>query len=328
MQYILDDEKKRIIYEEFGFIDRVKRTIYKGKESKNSLCFDVNKSLDLMEIFEPQNKDLFEKNFDLATHGEGNEINRITTLHSSSLCALLCFYNIEEKNLEMMLNGKKFTAKHVYFEWENKVFNRNSSVDVVLFGECENEKAVLFLESKYSEYTNPGVTHPSEQYLTEYSKFYNKEVFKEIGLSFDEKIKDVTSEDNKGNKVIKRAFSIGYRNKMYAEGIKQMASHYIGINKLINEDSTIQKESQKQLWDEYKNGRIFLGEILFKFSNPKISHYFDNYSDLYKKSCNKFALLEKKQSNKSIEVLDNVLSYQEVFKRYDLDENVRKFYRL
>ena len=55
---------------------------------KIALSFDINK-----------NKDTFAKKFQMACSGTGDELKKITTLHSSSLCALLFFFNVDNKNL-------------------------------------------------------------------------------------------------------------------------------------------------------------------------------------------------------------------------------------
>ncbi len=94
----------------------------------------------------------------MAVSGSGQEGRRITTLHSSSLCALLHFYNIEEEPLlKLTLDTNKKTRSvtftQSFFEYQTPVFNYPSNMDVVLLGkDDEGEEVALFLESKFSEY--------------------------------------------------------------------------------------------------------------------------------------------------------------------------------
>ena len=98
-------------------------------------------------------KDVFIKKFEMSCSGTGGELKKITTLHSSSLCALLFFFNVDTMPLKMRgLENCEFTQS--FFEFKNKVIRYPSNIDVVLLGKNKitNKKVILFLESKFSEY--------------------------------------------------------------------------------------------------------------------------------------------------------------------------------
>ena len=56
----------------------------------------------LTEIFKIANNELFKQKFSQSISGSGQELKRIATVHSSSLCALLFFYNVSEVNPYIM----------------------------------------------------------------------------------------------------------------------------------------------------------------------------------------------------------------------------------
>ena len=76
-------------------------SIHQGIESDWSLSIMPNEGEQAHEtlgrIFKIDIPDWKEK-FNEATFGQGNEINRILTLHSSALLALLCFSHVSEEN--------------------------------------------------------------------------------------------------------------------------------------------------------------------------------------------------------------------------------------
>ena len=117
----------------------------------------------LINIFNIKDSTLFEEKYKMAVGGSGNEGDKITTLHSSSLCALLHFYNVEKHALTLEFKTKnnkngeikrrvRFTKS--VFEFKSPVIDNPSNMDVVLIGkdETSNEDVVLFLESKFAEY--------------------------------------------------------------------------------------------------------------------------------------------------------------------------------
>lgn len=106
-------KKKRDLYEcmwgssEFDF--PVEKTVYRGTITPNSYTFSDTSSEEedvcrarLAEIFKIANNDLFKQKFSQSISGSGQELKRIATVHSSSLCALLFFYNVSEANPYIM----------------------------------------------------------------------------------------------------------------------------------------------------------------------------------------------------------------------------------
>jgi uncharacterized protein YccT (UPF0319 family) len=74
--------------------------------------------------------------------------------------------------------------------------------------------------------------------------------------------------------------------------------------------------------------------VLFNFDNPNIQPYFNNYSDLYKQFASVAIGLQTK-NGKSIEVIKDVLTYQDILHDSDnkgylteLSERIKRFYHL
>jgi len=308
----LNSMLKKIIYaalnysefEDQGIVRNVYCARY-SKDSNNSYLFSKTKEREkpdhdskeskeqlLIDIFNIKNVDEFRDKYKQAVSGDGNEYRRITTLTSSSLCALLCFYNISINNLKI----EDTNYDTVMFEIKNKVFDikHPSNIDIVLISK-ESQK-ILFLESKFSEYlVRSKAINISDKYL---------ELYKKLGL-FDDgyNFKD----NNDGTFNLERN-----NNDFYIDGIKQMISHYIGVCNFINDGKSL--DNRLQL-----NGyKVSLGEILFNaWDNDYFSKYSDAYSSLIKKL---------KMNNNQIEFLEKPLNYLEVFKDYPLDDKVKKFY--
>jgi len=223
-------------------------------------CFDsIYKKL--TEIFDIEDKDdRFKKKLKEACGGSGSEQRKITTLHSSSLCALLFFYNVSEENqLTLTIDSKKITFIDVLFEFQNTVIKggKPSNVDVVLLGKDDNNdnKVILFLESKFSEYLDVSsqFTDLGLDYLREYECIYNDDFLKNIGFSIIKNEKEPKVFKKKKNGKIKEYNGIETTNKSnsYIEGIKQMISHYIGINNLLEEGFHDKKDNHIKLQKLY-----------------------------------------------------------------------------
>lgn len=303
----------------------VKPSEWRSKESKwskslNLSCSDDDEeaiSKELYKLFKPEvNFDYQEwkEKFHIAVSGSGNEIKKITTLHSSSLLAFLFFVGISENNPIIHDNVK---YNQVFFEVKNKVFHSASSqdkpsnIDVLLVS--ENGKTLLFFESKFTEYLDHGKVVLAEKYLNFYKKFFK--LNKNTGLQ----LKDSELHLEHG------------RNSQYIAGIKQMFSHIIGLT--TEPDASIPKELQNII----KNAEnILIKEIIFKWEDTESQ----NYIELYEKAFKDFNsnVLEEclpdeeiyKEKIKRIKVGSNVLTYQELYnenKDHKFPESVRKFYK-
>lgn len=346
---ITDKNLKQVykeLWEGFDFPCEILNTRWKhgddSKDSQNSFQFSI-KNVDrksitkkdadkicsgLKTIFDITNAS-FSDLFHQACSGSGGEYKKIMCLHSSSLCALLFFNNINEKNpLILQINNKDVIFTEVLFEYKNKVIAKPSNIDVVLVGRyCGAEKKViLFLESKFSEYLE--VTNEFHRlglgYLTKYSKIYNDEFLGNVGLSI---IKDTDNQpvffDEAGkHRNVKRYNGIQLQNKneeTYIEGLKQMISHYIGIEHFIGNDL----EDERNL-NYSADTDVYLGEILFDFNFEASKDCLDTYSLYYKKLATGLNVL-----NPNIHVVNEILRYSSFRnKDYFLPEPVRKFYKI
>ena len=290
-------------------------TPFRNSVSENSFCFEVGMKPSsteeykecllqaIKEVFGITNKS-FDEKFNQAINGAGQEWRELNVFHSSSLLALLCFYNVSNDNpLSVKIEGKtcKFTTSE--FEVSNtigkniSVKNYSSHIDVKLTGECEGKSVSLYLESKFSEYVNQrGKTSFSytDDYNTIYSKLQGKIEDLDIIIGCDEIT--LVQTNNK-------------RPARYWQGIKQMISHYLGMKNCKD-----------------KSELIYLGEILYDFRPYIPNDFFGDYEDIHKQLVDAFELIEIEPQ--SFKVGKNILTYQGVFKSYNLDERVRELYNL
>lgn len=338
----MKDKRKRTLYEAMWRDTKLDFQLQKtwsaryNKYSDNSYSFSVgnieNKDLDkshhdtirneLKKIFEIINE-TFDAKFDAACSGSGSELRKITTVHSSSLCALLCFYSIsDEKPLYIKLNNKDAVFTKVLFEFQNKVseHGKPSNVDLVLIGKRDGRDIILFLESKFSEYSEATKSlKVNGYYLNEYKKYYDEQLLNKY-------FKFATIDS-------KSQFTISSKKPCYMEGIKQMISHHIGIENLIgrkyhNEKQNENLEEIKRLLNE--KTEIYLGTILFdkvigeiKYTNGESC--LQNYENIYGKLNSFF----KAANNSRIITLEKPLYYSlfiDKSSKFKLDEKVKQFY--
>ena len=257
------DTQSRALYEcmwgSAAFNFPVTKTTSKG----NSYTF-MNTSTDdeeicqngLANVFDIKHRDLFKIKFTQSISGDGNELQRIATVHSSSLCALLFFYNVSEDNPYVMeIEGEEYIFTYSCFEYKNTVIKGRgkSNMDVVLIGKNKSseKQTVLFLESKFSEYyhdTDIESNNISIAYLNnKYSAaLYGENSLKKIGLS-------IKNKDSKN-------FILYSEEPCYLNGIKQMISHYMGIRNLCDDPSCKNDEVANAV---AAGAKVILGEILF-----------------------------------------------------------------
>lgn len=293
---------------------RIFQTYWQGTYSKNSYSFIDMKNVsecqvcaNLKGIFGITNE-LFEGKCCMAISGDGQEYRRISTLHSSSLVALLCFYSLSKDSpLTMEIDGGKVEFYKSIFEQKNpinKEGQHNSNMDVVLIGKNETEESViLFLESKFSEY----LTHRK---------------YDQISFVYDEMYRALIADGQPivGLEIVPGAdtWSISApkgKPQQYCQGIKQMISHYLGIQNGFIEDKG----------KEYDH--IYLGEILFKFPEcvDRKHKSYDSYVGLYKQLARK---LNSINSEPKFKVLESSLTYQDLLRSFRLDDKVREFYKI
>ncbi len=339
-------ETKNPIYREFfsksNLKAKVEKTKWRGQPSENSFCFInpevkykeregvvLNKLKEVFDIkFEPS--DTFKKKFEMAISGDGQEVKRISTLHSSSLAALLLLYSVSKsKNLECTLDGNRYIFYDCFFEVKTNVKDTHfSNMDVVLIGENSNGGNVIcFLESKFSEYFNTGMCNNIS--IDAYEQKY-----KELGLE-NEAIIGLHFEHGKGTDN-QACLQIKSDHPHYCSGIKQMISHYMGVTNFIEKGIDAMDPKQKNTCfskelNKLRNdgAEIILGEVLFAFdktvdkADEKGETKLSRYSFIYEKLAE---ILNDKTSK--LHVLRHILTYQDLLQGFELDKNIKAFYQL
>ena len=337
-------ETSNPIYKEFfaksNLDAKVERTRWRGQDdSKNSFCFinpkvkykhcknDVLKKL--KEVFDIKSSS-FDEKFEMAISGDGQEVKRISTLHSSSLAALLLLYSVnKDKTLKCKLDGKEYTFTDCFYEVKTSVKdNHFSNMDVVLVGKnSSNKDIIFFLESKFSEYLNTGMCN-------NISKDAYEETYDKLGLTnVDGTIPGLCFEMGKGkdNEDCLLIKSSDPRIPQYCSGIKQMISHYIGVTNFIDKGAKAMdpKQNFNELVNLLNNGAdVILGEVLFDFDDKvtNVATKFSNYSSIYNKLAE--LLNEKLYKSSKLHVLKEVLTYQELLNGFKIDKKVKDFYQL
>lgn len=274
----------------------------------------------------------FHNAFTQVITGGGQEKDKINTLHSSSLLGLLCFYAINDNNrlkIRLPFDGKdvEFEFNEVKFEKTNPVFYPSvgkSHIDIALYGYANGKRAVLYLESKFSEYLSNARSSFSKKYKYFYDELDKEGCFSQLNIVYNNNGVDNNNDND-----------LELSGKHYCEGLKQMISHTIGA---INSD---EEETE-----------IYLAPILFNFWNTNNETTFSNYSVAYSrlaqglvKLINKLGDLDdysqlfedeykvkptlKKNGNKLF-ISEKVLSYQEFFKNtnFELPQAVKEYYNL
>ena len=327
---MLCTKKKQNIYkmwEENEFVDKIWREELKVPSFAFGKQDDKTPEETLKRIFGIKNEQFSEK-YQQAISGDGKEEENILTYHSSALCALLHFHNVENNKIKIRIDGKEIIFNKSYFEWKNKVINKPSNMDIVLIS--EDSKTALFLESKFSEYLNESkYSNPiSNRYLdNKYSK-------------------DVYSKLNESNFIIEKGkddfkITLNDESKRYYDGIKQMISHYVGIKNIIHDTENIEEKDEKKLLEKQKQNiitnvkEIYLGTILYdKFEFEEFggeNNPLKRYKEIYKRLSEIMndVLKSNNESKQTFKVIEEVLTYSDVFNNMNkkaIDENVKKFY--
>lgn len=322
----------------------VYQTIWKGKPSGNSFCF-INPEVRyknhneqvrrrLIEVFKIEDEQTFGEKFNMAISGDGQEVKRISVLHSSSLAALLMFYSVsKDKPLECTLTDRKnYKFTNSYFEVKTQVSGSHySNMDVVLTGQCEDDgkKVILFLECKFSEYLSTGMCNNIS--MDAYSEKYKELGLMKSDLTDNGAIKDLLFCVGKGKDGVE-CLQIKSRVKPhYCDGVKQMISHFIGVTDFATEGKNAfdvkQKEQDfyEELYKLHQDGaQILLGEVLFDFwkNDKNTQSKLGNYKSVY----SKLAEILNKHTDK-ITILPEIHTYKDLLKDFNLDAKVADFYQ-
>ena len=308
------------------------RTPWRGGISNNSLTFKVDERENQIEILKRIfgiDDQIFDCKYKKVVRGNGHEKNKIMTLHSSSLISLLCFYKVDKQPLVIEIKTEKekqqFCFTGVSFELKNDLsyaykqgnpdrkIGSKSNMDVMLFdGNFKDPKNVLFLESKFSEYLHNGAVYNISQ------EAYN-DIYEDLKLTNgDNDINTIV--DTYVNKDSKNCFKMmtqGSQTCNYLEGVKQMISHFMGACTYAS---------------EHPDTQVYLGSIVYQFKNEIDKGKFENYKSTYQGIMQALQkLLEKHNTCSNLHLIDNLLTYNEVFSKdrtYKLDEKVAQYYFL
>ena len=285
---------------------QLKSNYSRGKESPWSLAFAGHCVKDVFKIDDP----MFCSKFVQAISGDGQEANKIMTLHSSSLASLLVFYSVSKDNpIYVMVDGKEEKFTESLFEVKNEVSEGSgnfSNVDVVLRG----EDCILYLESKFSEYLGSGPVEVKK--VDYYDKIYGRlaDTLKDAGVHL------VTKD---GKRLLEREDETAF----YNEGLKQMISHYLGVTTEIT-TGRLNASGKK----------IALGEVLFNFGDkvPICAKKYESYKKAY--DILKKGLVGCAKEDDTNLIINDLTTYQCIlgsesnhqFLR-NLPESIREFYR-
>lgn len=352
----MDGRKKKLYSALWGDFDfstinaeiELTRNKKDSKPSHNSYCFSGEMDKDgklLMTIFGITDKELFKKQFAMAVTGSGQEIQKINTLHSSSLCALLHFYNVTDKNplvLDLALSdlktdNKRRTVKFTksFFEYKSPVINKPhpSNMDVVLIGEDEetHEDIVFFLESKFSEY----YLYASKQSGNISNKYLSHKFSKPLLCNFlrSHTGLQIVHNNNENFKLVSGG------EPFYIDGIKQMISHYTGIRNVLDKQYYEEKDhdnakKQEKIEDVIRNGAtLILGEIVFDnfigdFELRSGLKCGAVYSQKYEILADEIGKLIKHDKVERLEIVKKELGYSLFMKNgHDIEPKIRSFYR-
>ncbi len=262
-------------------------------------------------------KDVFIKKFEMSCSGTGGELKKITTLHSSSLCALLFFFNVDNMPLKMRgLENYEFTQS--FFEFKNKVIRYPSNIDVVLLGKNKitNKKVILFLESKFSEYIT-GINKKDTEYKI--GKAYLKEgcfskpIYDELNsrgcLQYNEKNGSFTASKPK-----------------YIEGLKQIVSHYYGIRNFFISDYYEKDNRNLDAVKEYGAEEFILGEIIFDNFGKELADTLKSYEEDYGQLAEIINNQCKKDKIGNFRILTELLKYSDLKDYISEFPKIKNFY--
>ena len=251
----------------------------------------------------------FRIKFNQAISGDGDEAKKMASVRSSSLCALLFFYNVEKKPITFKIGEQKIRFNKSYFEVKNKVYNNPSNMDVVLVSE-DNEH-ILFIESKFAEYLDNGTIEISDTYrITEPSK-----------KIYDKTLNDLLCETNGKYKTTEKY--------QYVGGLKQIISHYVGLQnyKKREEDymASYYSDSDPRLSLYQKaNWKIHFTEIVFKLDG-----FEKEYEKYHLGSTRLFNLLA--QEDDDVDYLEPT-DYKTLFNSEDnkdcISNEIKTYYRI
>lgn len=219
-------------------------------------------------IFRNEMPQSFQKMFD---SGSGSELHsKAEAVHSSSMLSYNIFHWIEGNHFRF----READFNHVYYEVKMKTLKGRSNpanMDVVLDGTKNGKRILLFIESKFTEYTNNCSFELSNSYKDE-GKWFSG------------------ARNIEWSKLIDFSKKITKAPKMYGEGIKQGITHLFGITSLKDSDALMFFNNNNKLKiDDLDNIQIEFANVIFEPScDYKDEHAsYESYKSAYEKFSNK-----------------------------------------
>lgn len=318
-----------------GLLNRLEDTKL-GKDPHKKPYSDNSKSIKiegdiastLRDAFGLSNvSDSFRRAFEMATDGDGGEKQKILTIHSSSLLALMCFFSVSEKN---PLKIGEDTYTEVLFEVKNIVIKKDdrkpSNIDVLLVSKNENGRIrkLLFLESKFTEY----LKHGRVRLAPKYHKFYEKLQENIPGLKFE--ISQYNIRHRNGCK--STAVGLCSNKARYLDGIKQAFSHLLGIATGPAEDRNSHRKDYEKYYRQAE--MIEFATIIHDWHKDE----FDNYQSLYKETFQNEVEIKKALCevvpNSNPEIINRlhinpkIMTYTGIFKDFSPPGIIKQVYKL
>ena len=264
--------------------------------------------------------------FEAAKSGNGNEKQKILTLHSSSLLAFLCFNDVANHPITIDKIDKT-VYDEVMFEVKNGVITASSpsNVDVLLMG--ETRKKLLFLESKFTEYLSGGKVFLSPDRYKDFYELLSEKLELPFIASFDKVKHKPNKSHSEPFETEEYCLKMKERTSEYLGGIKQAFSHLLGIAtgpaKKQTKGNEVYTRSLLENADEIK-----FASIVFNCDNDK----FENYNNLYESVFENYEVILETikevlpKSEIKLTIVPHLLQYQEVFQANYLSDKVREFY--
>ena len=307
-------------------------TIYKRTNNNStwskSFKSEEGKELEtLSKIFDltitPEMRELFKS----ATGGDGDEKSKILTLHSSSLLAFLCFYDLS--NHPITIDKRQYNE--AMFEVKNDVIDASlgkpSNIDVLLMG--ENRKRLMFLESKFTEYLSGGKAFLSPDRYKDFYELLSEKLELPFIASFDKVKHKPNKSHSEPFETEEYCLKTKERTSEYLGGIKQAFSHLLGIATGPANKQLPENESYKMSLLENAE-EIRFATIVFNCDNDKFKKYDDLYKSVFENSDVIKGTIKDvlKKRELKLTIVPHLLQYQEMFQANFLHDKVREFYRV
>ena len=261
------------------------------KECNSNGYFDSYKQ----NVYKNKMEQRFQEMFDA---GDGNELHsKAEAVHSSSMLAYNFFHWIKDED------GKRFTWEgvtysEVYFEVKMKAISKPANMDVLLVGEKNGKKHLLFIESKFLEYIDNNSFKLSDSY---------------------KKNNEIKWEDIINNVPL---------HKGYMYGIKQNITHLFGIHGLKNGGGFTGKMGEslnKLIGDINYNNMEFINLIFHPAKIYEDESKYNGYKNLFEKF-EKYLTENKKELG--LEVIPKWVSYSKLWKEMENqipDEKLKRY---